>query len=79
MNNNYYGDYEPSLISHNVKRLRAKRGMTQQKLAIEAGLSIQTVRKYEQELIKRGTFSVLVALANALLVPWSDLLLQKEE
>lgn len=50
----------------NVKARRIKGGFTQQSLAIDAGLAVNTVSEIEQERIEDIRLSTVAALANAL-------------
>ncbi len=50
----------------NVKARRVKGGFTQQSLAIDAGLAVNTVSEIEQERIEDIRLSTVAALANAL-------------
>lgn len=49
----------------NVKARRIKGGFTQQSLAIDAGLAVNTVSEIEQERIEDIRLSTVAALANA--------------
>lgn len=50
----------------NVKARRIKGGFTQQSLAIDAGLAVNTVSEIEQERIEDIRLSTVAALASAL-------------
>ena len=50
----------------NIKKLRNKKGWSQERLAREADISYQTLIKIEQERIKNPKLQTLVKLAKAL-------------
>jgi transcriptional regulator with XRE-family HTH domain len=50
----------------NLKKLRKKKGWSQEKLAREAGISYQTLIKIEQDRIKTPRLDTLIKLAKAL-------------
>ena len=58
----------------NLKRLRKKKGWSQEKLAREAGISYQTLIKIEQGRIKNPKLETLIKLAKALDVSLDDLI-----
>ncbi len=58
----------------NIKRLRNKKGWSQERLAREADISYQTLIKIEQERIKNSKLQTLVKLAKALGVSLDDLI-----
>jgi transcriptional regulator with XRE-family HTH domain len=66
-------DPVPSL-ARRIRRLREAAGMTQQALAVAAGLSISAVTKLEQGQNEDPRVSTLLALAQALGVRVDDLL-----
>lgn len=57
----------------NIKKLRNKKGWSQERLAREADISYQTLIKIEQSRIKNPKLDTLVKLARALSVPIDDL------
>ena len=57
----------------NIKKLRNKKGWSQERLAREADISYQTLIKIEQNRIKNPKLQTLVKLANALGVSLDDL------
>lgn len=57
----------------NIKKLRNKKGWSQEKLAREADISYQTLIKIEQDRIKNPKLDTLVKLARALSVSIDDL------
>lgn len=50
----------------NLKKLRSKKGWSQEKLAREAGISYQTLIKIEQDRIKNPKIETTIKLAKAL-------------
>ena len=50
----------------NLKRLRNKKGWSQERLAREAGISYQTLIKIEQDRIKNPKLETLIKIAKAL-------------
>lgn len=62
----------PEILAHNVRRLREKRGISQQDLARKAGVQQGTVSGIENQL--RGVSMAMVAtIAHALEVNASEL------
>ena len=60
-------------LAEHLKRLRKKRGWTQQKLAEEAGMSYVIITKIEQGVSKEPTILSMVKLADALGVSLDEL------
>lgn len=60
-------------IALNIRYYRAKRGMSQHKLATELGIDQSTVARYEQETYSRYTVTTLNRLATVLKVSVSQL------
>ena len=58
----------------NIKKLRNKKGWSQERLAREADISYQTLIKIEQERIKNPKLQTLVKLARALEVSLDELI-----
>lgn len=58
----------------NLKKLRNKKGWSQERLAREAGISYQTLIKIEQNRIKNPRLETLIKLAKALGVSIDDLI-----
>jgi len=52
----------------NLKKLRNKKGWSQERLAREAGISYQTLIKIEQDRIKNPKLETLIKLSKALSV-----------
>ncbi len=50
----------------NLKKLRNKKGWSQERLAREAGISYHTLIKIEQDRIKNPKLETLIKLARAL-------------
>ena len=50
----------------NLKKLRNKKGWSQERLAREAGISYHTLIKIEQDRIKNPKLGTLIKLAKAL-------------
>ncbi|GIW61701.1 MAG: hypothetical protein KatS3mg089_0553 [Patescibacteria group bacterium] len=61
-------------ISDNLKKLRAKKGYSLEKVARLADLSLNTVVKIENGVNKNPTFETITKLAKALDVPIDDLI-----
>lgn len=61
------------MISENVKRIRKKRGMSQEKLARQADISLNTLTKIESGFAKKPTIQTVVKLARALEVSLDEL------
>lgn len=57
---------KPRKAIHPVAALREKRGLTQYRLAAEAGLTQTHLRKIELGLVKNPSASVAIAIADAL-------------
>jgi transcriptional regulator with XRE-family HTH domain len=68
-----------SAIGQNVKRMRSAAGLTQQALAVAAGLSISAITQIEQGTNEDPRASTLSALARVLGVTVDDLLKVEEE
>jgi transcriptional regulator with XRE-family HTH domain len=58
----------------NLKKLRKRKGWSQEKLAREAGISYQTLIKIEQGRIKNPKLETLIKLAKALNVSLDKLI-----
>ena len=61
-------------ISDNLKKLRAKKGYSLEKVARLADLSLNTIVKIENGVNKNPTFETITKLAKALDVPIDDLI-----
>ena len=61
------------MIGNNVRRLRKKRGLTQEKLARLADISLNAVTKIESGYAKKSTIQTVVKLAKALNVSLDEL------
>ena len=62
----------PAIIAHNLKRLREKKGLSQQDLADLAKVQQGTVSAIENQ-IRGPSMTMIAALANALEVPGAEL------
>lgn len=65
-------------IGARVRMMRTMRGMSQEKLAEQLGVSFQQIQKYEKGT-NRIAVSTLVKIGAALCVPWIDLVPKGEE
>jgi transcriptional regulator with XRE-family HTH domain len=61
-------------LAESLKRLRKAHGLTQQKLAQEAGVSLIVVTKVEQGVTKDPAMSSLVKMADAMGLSIDDLI-----
>lgn len=64
---------QESTIGSRLARLRCRQNITQEQLAERAGLSVDTIRKLEQEQRQTAKLSTLTALAHALDVSVSEM------
>jgi len=65
-----------SIVDNNIKNLRkyrAKKGWTQEKLAQEAGISYNTLIKIERGGIKNPKIETIIKLSKALGITLDDL------
>jgi DNA-binding XRE family transcriptional regulator len=62
------------IISENIKRLRAKLGMTQDDLAKKADIKYTTLMKVESGTVNKPSVQTMAKIAKALGVPIEDLL-----
>ncbi len=60
-------------VSENIRKLRQKKGMTQDRLSKEANLALNTIVKIETGENPNPTLETLEKIATALEVPVSDL------
>lgn len=58
----------------NLKKLRNKKGWSQERLAREAGISYQTLIKIERGYVKNPKLETLLKLTKALSVSLDDLI-----
>jgi transcriptional regulator with XRE-family HTH domain len=63
-----------SSIAKNIKKLRAKLGLTQDDLAREAGVKYTTLSKIESGVVQRPTVHIMAKIAKALNTSIEDLL-----
>lgn len=61
------------MLAKRVKESRARKGWTQQQLAVKTGLSFNTITKIEQGIGDSPTLKTLVKLADALEVSLDEL------
>ncbi len=61
------------MIANNLRRLRKKRGLSQEKLARLADISLNTLTKIESGFAKKPTIQTVVKLAKALEVSLDEL------
>ena len=61
------------MVGPKLKQLREARGLTQSRLAREAGVSLGIVRQLEQGTVASPTVRIALALADALGVSIGDL------
>ena len=62
-----------SSVLENIRKLRKKKGWSQQRLAGEADISYQTLIKIEQNRIKNPKIQTMIKLAEALGVTLDNL------
>lgn len=65
-----------NLIGKNIKKLRAKNNLTQEKLAIKAGIPYTTLTKIESGVIKKPAVQAIAKIAEALDVKIDDIIKQ---
>jgi len=63
-----------NLIGKNIKKLRLKNKLTQEKLAIKAGVPYTTLTKIESGVIKKPAVQTIAKIAKALGVRVDDLI-----
>ncbi|MBR2008998.1 MAG: helix-turn-helix transcriptional regulator, partial [Peptococcaceae bacterium] len=65
-----------ALCESKLKRIRKKRGMTQEMLAERSGVSLNTIRSYEQKTkdINKAQIGTLLDIANVLNCEVTELL-----
>jgi transcriptional regulator with XRE-family HTH domain len=61
------------MLAENIKRLRKKKGLSQEKLARLADISNNTLIKIEQEVAKEPTITTVTKIASALGVSIDEL------
>jgi DNA-binding XRE family transcriptional regulator len=62
------------IISENIKKLRAKLGLTQDDLAKKADIKYTTLMKVESGTVNKPSVQTMAKIAKALSVPIEDLL-----
>jgi len=60
-------------IGENIKRIRAKQGISQDDLARKAGLKYSTLAKIEGDFVTKPGVQMIAKIAKALGVPMEDL------
>jgi DNA-binding XRE family transcriptional regulator len=63
-----------NLLGKKIKKLRQKNSLTQEKLAIKAGIPYTTFTKIESGVIKKPAVQTVVKIAKALRVKVEDLI-----
>lgn len=63
-------------IGSKIKRLRLEKDMTQEELAVKAGIPYATLIKIEGDTVKNPTINTLQKLAEALEVSVDELLIK---
>jgi transcriptional regulator with XRE-family HTH domain len=61
------------MLAENIRRLRMKKGLSQEKLARLADISNNTLIKIEQEVAKEPTITTVTKIASALGVSIDEL------
>jgi len=61
------------MLNKNIKKLRKKAGLTQERLAIKAGIPYTTLAKIEIGVIKKPSIQAIQKIANALNISIDDL------
>jgi transcriptional regulator with XRE-family HTH domain len=61
------------MLAENIRRLRKKKGLSQEKLARLADISNNTLIKIEQEVAKEPTITTVTKIASALGVSIDEL------
>lgn len=62
-----------NLIGKKIKKLRKKNNLTQEKLAIKAGIPYTTLTKIESGVIKKPAVQTIIKIAKALNIKVEDL------
>lgn len=66
------------MIRNNLRKLRKKKGLSQEKLARLADISLNALTKIESGFAKKPTIQTVVKLAKALEVSIDDLVKERE-
>ncbi len=61
-------------VGENIKRIRAKQGITQDDLAKKTGIKYSTLAKIEGDFVKKPGVQMIAKIAKVLGVPMEDLL-----
>lgn len=74
----YYQNFETMAseknIGENIKRFRAKLGLTQDDLSKKADIKYTTLTKIESNVVKKPSVQTMAKIAKALDVPIEDLI-----
>jgi DNA-binding Xre family transcriptional regulator len=62
-----------------LKKIRTERQISQEKLAVQSGISVSYIQKIEQNAIKRVSLDVLDKLCNTLSCDISEILTHVKE
>lgn len=65
------------MIGNNLRKLRKKKGLSQEKLARLADISLNTLTKIESGFAKKPTIQTVVKLAKALNITIDELVREK--
>ena len=63
-----------STIGENIKRIRTRRGLTQDDLAKKAEIKYSTLAKIEGDFVQKPGVQMIAKIARVLEVPMEDLL-----
>jgi len=63
-----------NLIGKKIKKIRMKNNLTQEKLAIKAGVSYTTLTKIESSVIKRPAVQTIAKIAKAMNISIDELI-----
>ena len=66
------------MLNENIRKLRKKAGLTQEKLAIKAGIPYTTFAKIEIGVIKRPSIQTVQKIAGALEISIDNLVSNKK-
>jgi transcriptional regulator with XRE-family HTH domain len=61
------------MLGNNLRRLRKKNGLSQEKLARRADISLNTLTKIESGFAKKPTIQTVIKIAKALEISIDDL------
>ncbi len=66
-------------LGQRIKILRKQRSLTQEGLAMQAGVSYTTLTKIENEAIKNPSFESIAAIAKGLSISLDELIFAQED